>query len=339
MTTLTQLNALLGVWALPARAWRMGHVMVAVIMCASGLRAQAPAWEVNPSAYQYSMNIVAFLNVNHQTLTGDHDKVAALVDGTVRGVASPIYVASTDRYLAYLTVYANKEGEQVQFRIYDSSGGSIAEVDTTLTFRIDGQVGNGFQAFSLANPALKQGAEFTNFFFTGVDSVSTVISPGEIDITVEYDVDVTTLVPEFAVSEGATVYIDAARQESGGVTMDFSQPLVYTVLSEDESVSHAYEIKVANRVTTDGDFTSTNVITANNDGSNDFWIVTDVFKYKDYEFTIVDANGRVLYRSMGYDNKWNGYYKGDRLARGKYYFIVRDPNSDFRVSGDILVLY
>ncbi|HET7179013.1 MAG TPA: gliding motility-associated C-terminal domain-containing protein, partial [Chryseosolibacter sp.] len=267
------------------------------------------------------------------------DKVAALVDGTVRGVASPIYVASADRYLAYLTVYANKEGEQLHFQIYDSATGSIADVDTTLVFKIDGQIGNGFQAFSLAKPALRTGAEFTNFFFTGVDSISTVIASDKIDVTVEYDVDVTALTPEFTVSEGAKVYLGPTLQESGTVVMDFSEPLIYTVLSEDESTATNYQINVANRQTSDGDFTSTNVITANNDGMNDFWIVTDVFKYKDYEFSILDANGRVLYKSVGYDNSWNGYYKGDRLARGKYYFVVRDSNSNNVVSGDILVVY
>lgn len=336
MPTFKQLKVITSRWKPWVQVWR---VALALMTGVSGLHAQAPGWETNPSGYQYTMSIVAFLNVNHQTLTGEQDKVAALVDGAVRGVASPIYVASADRYLAYLTVYANNAGEQIEFRIYDSSSGSVVEVDTTLTFRIDGQVGNAFQAFSLANPALRQGAEFTNFLFTGVDSVSTVITPGKIDITVEYDVDITTLTPEFTVSEGATVFLGAAPQESGAVAMDFSEPLEYTVLSEDESAANTYQINVANRQTTDGDFTSTNIITANNDGLNDFWIVTDVFKYKDYEFTILDANGRVLYRSAGYDNKWNGYYKGDRLARGKYFYVVRDPATNTTIDGDILVVY
>jgi gliding motility-associated-like protein len=161
----------------------------------------------------------------------------------------------------------------------------------------------------------------------------------EVDIILEFDQDLQSLSPEFELSEGAKLYLDRTHIPSGETTNDFSEPISYSVLSEDGSQLKTYTVNVSNRQTSDAGFSSTNVITANNDGANDFWIVTDVFKYRNAEFEIMDANGRVLYESIGYNNDWNGYYKGSRLTRGKYYYVVKIPDTNSIIRGDILVLY
>src|SRR5688572_21317320 len=91
--------------------------VLGLVICTLGVQAQSSGWSVNPENYQYTMSVVAFLSMDHKILTGAQDKVAAFVDGEVRGVASPIYVPSADRYLAYLTVFANKENEKIEFKI------------------------------------------------------------------------------------------------------------------------------------------------------------------------------------------------------------------------------
>ena len=307
------------------------------VVCA--IHAQAPDWTVNPADYQYSMTVVAFLNVEGKTLTEEQNKVAAFTDGQVRGVTHPIYVASADRYLAYLTIYANKEGEPIEFMIYDSTGDKVVPVDTMLNFSIDEQYGNVFQAFSLANPALSNKAEIENFYFTDVDSISTVIGEEQVDIVVEYDQDLTALTPEFKISNGARMYINRNLQESGAATIDFSDAIGYSVLSEDESVLKNYQVTVTNRQVSGTSFYSTNVITANNDGENDYWVVQDAFKYSNNNFKIFDANGRILMESVGYNNDWDGTLKGNRVERGKYYFVVEDPETGTVIKGHILVLY
>lgn len=314
-------------------------VAVGIVISSYIAQAQVPNWTVNTSEYQYSMTIVAFLSVDHKLLVGEQDKVAAFVDGQIRGVASPIYVSSASRHLAYLTVFANKENEEIEFKIYDSSGDKVVTAAKTLRFVIDGQKGNTFQAFSLANPALNTEAVLKNFYFQDIESVSTTITEGLVDIMLEYDQDLRDLSPEFMLSEGAKLYLDRTLQESGKRTYDFLTPISYSVLSEDESVHTLYQVMVRNRQTSDGGFTCTNVITANNDGANDTWIVTDVFKYKNHDFKIIDANGRILYESIGYANDWNGYYKGTRVERGKYYFVIKDLTTYEIIKGHILVLY
>lgn len=315
-------------------------IAITLIMAAAvtGAIAQA-SWTVEPENYQYSMTIVAFLNVNDKVLTGEQDKVAAFVNGEVRGVASPVFVASANRYLAYLTVFANKENETVAFRIFDSAKGNVTDVERTIGFRIDAQHGNAFQAFSIASPSLNTEAAIENFKFSGLDSISTKITEHEVDIMIDFDQDPHQLTPEFVLSKGAKMFLDRQYIPSGEITADYASPVIYSVLSEDESQLKTYTVKVSTRQVSDSGFSCTNVITANNDGSNDFWIVTDAFKYRNAEFRIMDANGRVLYESVGYNNDWNGYYKGSKLARGKYYYVVKDPDTNAILRGDILVLY
>lgn len=303
-----------------------------------GVNAQ-PSWNVNPGSYQYSMTIVVSLNINNSELVGAQDKVAAFINGEVRGVASPVFAASANRYLAYLTVFANSENEKVAFKVFDSATANITDIERTIDFRIDAQHGNAFQAFSIASPPLNTEAAIKNFKFTGIDSVSTKITEQEVDVMVDADLDRHQLTPEFVLSEGAKMFLDRERIPSGEITADFSEPVIYSVLSEDESQLTTYTIKVSNHPVSDSGFSCTNVITANNDGSNDFWIVTDGFKYRNAEFRILDANGRVLYESVGYNNEWNGYYNGSKLARGKYYYVIKDPDTNSILRGDILLLY
>ncbi len=314
-------------------------IAIALLLFARDAHAQPPAWSVNPGAYQYTMSVVAFLTVDGKSLESEADKVAAFVGSEVRGGTNPIFVSSAGRHLAYLTVFANTQGETVSFKLFDSGSGNVVDVDTVISFDIDGQHGNVFQAFSMANPVLSSEAEFKNFFFTDTDSVSTSIIPGSIDLVLKYDQDLTVLTPEFVVSDGAKVFLERARQESGTQTLDFNEPIVYTVLSQDESVKNTYVVTVTNQQSISDNFSCTNVITPNNDGANDTWIVQDVFKYEHCDFRILDANGRVIFESTGYSNDWDGSLKGSKVGRGKYYYVIRDPETNQVFSGDILVLY
>ena len=93
------------------------------------LQAQDPNWSVNTSNYQYSMTFTTFLNVEGKTLTATNDKVGAFVNGEIRGVANVIYVASVQKYVAYLSVYANTNNETIHFKIYDSTTDLIVNID------------------------------------------------------------------------------------------------------------------------------------------------------------------------------------------------------------------
>ena len=84
-------------------------------------KAQDPNWSVNSANYQYSMTFTAFLNVNGTALTSTNDKVGAFINGELRGVASVVYVSSADKYVVFLSVFANTNGETISFKIYNLS--------------------------------------------------------------------------------------------------------------------------------------------------------------------------------------------------------------------------
>jgi len=314
-------------------------LLITLLLVTTKVWSQGPNWTVTPGNYQYSMSIVTFLHMDGKLLTDPADRIGAFVGTELRGVAAPIYVDVADRYLAYLTVYANTENEVISFQVYDHASNKTVTVSPTAIFKIDGQLGDVFQALSAASPVLQSGASLLTFGFTDVVPVKTEFTTAGVEITLEFDQSLDGLKPEFTTSPGAKVYVERAIQQSGTVVVDFSNPVVYTVLSEDESALQDYTITVVRREFTDNPFSCTNVITVNGDGLNDTWVVQESFKYRDYHFEIFDANGRILFDSIGYDNDWNGFYKGVKLDRGQYYYNVTGGASGEVIKGSILLIH
>lgn len=65
-----------------------------------------------------------------------------------------------------------------------------------------------------------------------------------------------------------------------------------------------------------------NVITPNNDGKNDVFVVKGLELYPGSVLRIVDRAGRLLYQVSDYKNDWNGYYNGVPLYEDTYYYII-----------------
>lgn len=65
-----------------------------------------------------------------------------------------------------------------------------------------------------------------------------------------------------------------------------------------------------------------NILTPNNDGYNDKWVIENIDFYPDNQVKIFDKAGRILYSKKGYDNSWDGSYNSTALAEGTYYYII-----------------
>lgn len=212
------------------------------------LQAQDPNWSVNTSNYQYSMTFTTFLNVEGKTLTATNDKVGAFVNGEIRGVANVIYVASVQKYVAYLSVYANTNNETIHFKIYDSTTDLIVNIDKTETFAIDGNIGGIFQSYSIANPALSDKAIFNSFNFEGITALSTAISSNKINIVLPKDTNLTSLIPVYNSSTNSKAYVDDNLQKSGISIQDFTNSIIYKVVSESEAILTTYTVSVRSAV-------------------------------------------------------------------------------------------
>jgi hypothetical protein len=208
------------------------------------LVAQIPTWKVIESNYQYTMTFVAKLNVDGVQLKSSNDLVSAFVGTTCRGVSKLTYVDSEKSYFAYLTVFSNTPGEAITFNLYDSSKNKITKVSKTINFVATQHLGDLFQSYSIAEPAMSNKAEIVSFDFLNINKVSSVISSGSVKLGISQGNPLTDLTPVYVLSNGARLYKNRTLQSSGTTSMSFIAPVTFEVLSEDESSLVKYTVEV-----------------------------------------------------------------------------------------------
>lgn len=96
----------------------------------------SPAWNVNPSDYQYSMSVTGQVKIDGIFSTNTDDIVAAFVNGECRGTAKLQYVEKYDAFIAFLNIYSNVEsGEKLDFKVWTAADGFIhVNLTPNLTF-------------------------------------------------------------------------------------------------------------------------------------------------------------------------------------------------------------
>lgn len=61
-----------------------------------------------------------------------------------------------------------------------------------------------------------------------------------------------------------------------------------------------------------------NYVSPNGDGKNDFFAIVSPEVYKEYELTIFNSSGVIVYKTTGYNNEWNGH----DVEAGVYYYTL-----------------
>ncbi len=73
-----------------------------------------------------------------------------------------------------------------------------------------------------------------------------------------------------------------------------------------------------------------NVITANGDNINDFFIIGNLFDYDRVHLTVFNRWGNVVYENKDYKNDWGGKdMKGNKLEEGVYTYVVTPESIKF----------
>lgn len=83
-----------------------------------------------------------------------------------------------------------------------------------------------------------------------------------------------------------------------------------------------------------------NLITPNNDGVNDFFVIPNAQLYTNYRLSIYNDNGNLVYSlDANYNNTWNGLSNsGKRLPSGTYLFrFVDSTNDDNKFQGKLFI--
>ncbi|MEZ4938348.1 MAG: gliding motility-associated C-terminal domain-containing protein [Crocinitomicaceae bacterium] len=81
----------------------------------------------------------------------------------------------------------------------------------------------------------------------------------------------------------------------------------------------------------------TNLITANGDGINDTWAITDVNLLPGTQVKVWNLYGQEVYTNDSYQNDWDGSYKGGKLPNGTYFYWVRLGVYDSEHKGTITI--
>jgi hypothetical protein len=219
-------------------------IFILFLVSSSFLFAQAPVWKVNEPAYQYTMTIVAKLNMDNIPLKNVTDLVGAFVGTTCRGVSNLTYVPSTKSYYAYLTVFSNTPGEAITFYIYNSARNKTVKVTKTIPFAPYETYGNLFQSYSIAEPMLNNKAELLTFEFLNIKSKTNSIASGIVKLLISDSYRLDSLTPVFTCSNGAKLLKNRIEQTSGLLSDNFTKAVNYEVLSEDESTINSYAISI-----------------------------------------------------------------------------------------------
>lgn len=206
---------------------------------------QSPTWSVNENDFEYTMSFVAFLNIDGVTLSSTNDKIAAFVGGECRGVTNLIYVSSKDRYYAYFNVFSNNNGEVLSFKVYDSTNDKVVDIAKSVNFEINALYGDLGQAFSFASPALNNEAELVSFNFKDVTISNRDIQENTMILYVDNGINVSALTSIFELSTGAQLFSEGKKLISDSSILDFTNPVMVEVLSEDESTRKEWQINVS----------------------------------------------------------------------------------------------
>lgn len=137
-----------------------------------------PILNLDPSKFSESMNIIAKIKLNGVFTDDIYDKVVAIVNGEVRGMANLVFDQSFNEYFVFLTIYSNTIGtENVMFYIWDASDGKLKEAslngDLTIPYVQDDIVGTYTSPAIFANTTItgqqisfNQGWTWTSFNVT-----------------------------------------------------------------------------------------------------------------------------------------------------------------------------
>ena len=258
-------------------------ILLLTLLTLNFLGAQEPSWSFEESNYQFSMTIISRLNVDGRMLNSPNDKVAAFVNGEVRAVSSPSYVESLNDYFTYLTVFSNEQGDTITFKIYDSTTDAVINTDTSLDFVVNKHIGTLFQSLSIADPLLNDEANILEFTFAGVPLNDLVIDGNNYTLYIPNVTNKELLVPVFEISEGANMFINQEKQISASSVIDFTNPVVYQVLSQDQSDLSTYTLEVEygfsdfdGNAFLDNEIYISEFLSPNGDGVNDSWLIINI---------------------------------------------------------------
>lgn len=115
-------------------------------------------WSVEPNNFEHNMILVGILSASEMNITKAEHVLGAFVGEEARGVTKAVYVEQLNAWMFFMTIFANRSGEQLTFGLYDESTNEKIDLMEQFYFSIDGRVGEVMApiAFNLSTVAAHQ---------------------------------------------------------------------------------------------------------------------------------------------------------------------------------------
>ena len=72
-----------------------------------------------------------------------------------------------------------------------------------------------------------------------------------------------------------------------------------------------------------------NAFSPNKDGNNDTWVINGLQGIPNCKIRIFNRWGQIVFSSTGYNNPWDGTYKGEPLPVDSYYYVIATNNRNY----------
>ena len=132
-------------------------IKILFLVLVGELTAQVPdTWAIDVHQFEHTMTVTAELEINHRAISNPSNVLVVFVGAECRGLVEATLVAEDD--LFFLLIYANSDGEALEFRMWDAEVNNVIVLDQNASFVSGSALG------TVDLPTL----------FTGINSVSFV---------------------------------------------------------------------------------------------------------------------------------------------------------------------
>ncbi len=195
-------------------------------------------------------------------------------------------------------------GEDSAFLYIDPVNDAISETTETITLAIP-------QVISCTNDTLS-----ATIYITNVDPMQISLT-GDTVICVENG-ESSILNVDFTGGYGPFDYLwDNGLGNTSQVVVSPVVPTLFTISIQDSCGNESAQQSIL--IVNECDVLTTNVITPNGDGFNDFLVFPNLEQYPNSQLFVYNRWGKIVYQNLNYANDWSP----TELSDGTYYYILK----------------
>jgi gliding motility-associated-like protein len=302
---------------------------------------QDPGWTVNPGAFNYSMTVTSVANVACVELSNNSSKIGAFVGTDCRGVVNTNTNAN-GRKLAFLIVYSNStSGERVKFKIYDAVSNTVFDAKDSLVFSNNATHGTVSVPYQINSNHPPTDISISNVSINENMAIGSVVG---LMSSVNQDPSYSPIYTLSGAGPDNSSFQITGNQLKNAVIFNYEQQTSQSItLKVDDqggcSYSESFVIQILDAVEQSLPLPSTNFISPNADGKNDYWKIDNIDLYHKFHLSIFNENGQRVYDvPEGYNNEFDGMFNGKALPNGIYYYHLASTTNSVVFKGIISIL-